>query len=78
MKNDKIIEKIREQVERIKPFIINDGGSLEFVKFEEGIVYISLGGACANCSLIDLTLKDGIEEIIKSEIPEVIEVRKID
>ncbi len=78
MENDKIIKKINEQIEKIKPFIMNEGGSLEFIKFEDGIVYISLGGACANCSLIDVTLKEGIEEIIKSEIPEVIEVRRVD
>lgn len=78
MENDKIIEKINEQIEKIKPFIVSEGGSLEFIKFEDNIVYISLGGACANCSLIDVTLKEGIEEIIKSEIPEVMEVRKIE
>ena len=77
MKNNEIIEKINEQIDKIRPFIMSEGGSLEFVKFEDGILYISLGGACAECSLIDVTLKDGIEEIITSEIPEVIEVRRI-
>ena len=77
MEKEKIINSIKEQIEKIKPFIMNDGGSLEFVKFEDGIVYISLGGACSNCSLIDETLKDGIEQIITSEIKEVKEVRRI-
>ena len=51
---------------------------MEFVKFEDGILYIRLGGACSDCSLIDVTLKDGIEQIICSEIPEVKEVVKVD
>ena len=42
---NEIIEKIKEQIEMIKPFIINEGGILEFEKFEDGIVYITLGGA---------------------------------
>ncbi|MCI8548671.1 MAG: NifU family protein [Bacilli bacterium] len=75
---NEIIEKIKEQIEMIKPFIINEGGILEFEKFEDGIVYITLGGACANCSMIDYTLKEGIEQIITSEIEEVKEVRRIE
>lgn len=77
MKNKDIIKKINEQLDKIKPFIMSEGGIIEFVKFEDGIVYISLGGACAECSLIDVTLKDCIEEIIISEIPEVKEVRRV-
>ena len=77
MKKDKeIIDKIKEIVDKLKPFIMADGGVLEFVKFEDGICYVSFGGACADCALIDYTLKDGVEMAIMSEIPEVIEVRQ--
>ena len=77
MEKDKdVIEKIKEIIDKLKPFIIADGGILEFVKFEDGICYVSFGGACANCALIDYTLKDGIEMAIMSEVPEVIEVRQ--
>ena len=66
-----IEERIKEEIEKIRPFLMGDGGDVEFVKFEDGIVYIKLTGACANCSMIDYTLKDGIEEILVNEIPEV-------
>lgn len=69
--------KIISIIDRIKPFIISDGGNIEFVKYEDNIVYISLSGACRDCAMIDFTLKDGIEELIINEIPEVIEVRNI-
>lgn len=77
-KDEVIIEKIKEQIEMIKPFILDEGGIIEFEKFEDGIAYIHLGGACANCSMLNYTLKDGIEQIITSEIPEVKEVRRIE
>lgn len=65
-------------IDKMRPFLINDGGNLEFVKYEDNIVYVSLLGACKDCAMIDITLKDGIEEMIMSEIPEVKEVRNID
>lgn len=73
-----IEKKIINEIEKLKPYLQNDGGNIEFVKFENGIVYVKLTGACAGCSLIDVTLKDGIEEILVSEIPEVKEVIKVD
>ena len=69
-----IEEKIKTEIEKIKPFLNNDGGDIEFVSFEDGIVHVKLTGACAGCSMIDYTLKDGIEEILISEIPEVTSV----
>ena len=71
-------KRIIEEIERLKPYLQNDGGNIEFVKFEDGIVYVKLIGACAECSMIDVTLKEGIEEILTSEIPEVKEVIKVD
>lgn len=75
---NQIENKIISLIERLKPFLINDGGNLEFVKYEDNIVYVRLLGACRDCPMIDVTLKDGIEEIIVSEIPEVKEVRNVD
>ena len=74
MSNEK---KIIEVIDKLRPFLINDGGNLEFVKYEDNIVYIKMLGACASCGLIDLTLKDGIEAAIISEVPEVKEVRNL-
>ncbi len=73
-----IEEKIKLEIEKLKPFLQSDGGNIEFVKFEDGIVYVKLTGACAACSLIDVTLKEGIEDFLISEIPEVKQVIKID
>ena len=78
MQLNKQKEKIINIINKIRPFLINDGGNIEFVKYEDNIVYIKLLGACANCGMIDLTLKDGIEAAIISEIPEVKGVINID
>lgn len=69
--------KIISVIDKIKPFIISDGGNLEFIKYENNIVYVKLSGACAECPMMDVTLKDGIEELIINEIPDVKEVRNI-
>ena len=69
--------RIKVIIDKIRPFLISDGGNLEFVKNENNIVYVKLMGACAECSMMDITLKDGIEEIIINEIPEVKEVKNI-
>ena len=73
-----IEKKIIDEIEKLKPFLQSDGGNIEYVKYEDGKVYVRLTGACAGCSMIDVTLKEGIEEILTSEIPEVKEVIKID
>lgn len=79
MEKSKNIEtKIIEVLDRIRPYLENDGGNLEYIKFEEGIVYIKLLGACAGCSMIDITLKDGIEAMLMDEIPEVLGVTRVE
>lgn len=65
------IQKIITIIDTLRPFIINDGGNIEFIKYEDNIVYIQMTGACAECEMLDLTLKEGIESAIKEEIPEV-------
>lgn len=67
----KVEDKIIEILDMLRPFLINDGGNLEFVKYEDNIVYIRMLGACANCALADMTLKDGIEVALMEEIPEI-------
>ena len=69
--------KIKELIDEIRPFLMADGGDIEFVKYEDNIVYIKMMGACSNCEMLDLTLKDGIEAAIKEEVPEVLEVINI-
>ena len=67
-------EKIIEVIDKLRPFLVSDGGDIEFIKYEDNIVYIKLLGACAGCELIDLTLKDGVEGAIKAEVPSVKDV----
>ena len=75
MKNTE--QKIIEVIEKIRPFLISDGGNIEFVKFEDGICYVKLKGTCAGCMFADLTIKNTIDEILISEIPEVISVEGV-
>lgn len=70
-------EKIIEVIDTLRPFLINDGGNIEFIKYENNIAYIQMMGACSNCDMLDLTLKDGIEMAIKEEVPSVKEVINI-
>ena len=67
-------EKIIEILEKLQPFLVSEGGNVEFLKYEDKKVYIRMMGACANCYMLDLTLKEGIEAAIQEEVPEVEEV----
>ena len=70
-------QKIIDVIEKIRPFLISDGGDIEYVKFENGIVYVKMMGHCSHCPMLDVTLKESIEMAITSEVPEVIEVQNI-
>ena len=65
------IEKIKEVINYLRPFIMNEGGNIEFIKYENNIVYVKMQGACADCSMQDLTLKEGLFMAIKEEVPDV-------
>ena len=69
-----IENKIKEVLDTIRPYLQNDGGDIIFKRYENGVVYVKLIGACQDCPLMDNTLEDGIEEAIINEIPEVIKV----
>ena len=74
---DKVEDKIIAVIDKIRPFLISDGGNIEFVRFEDGIAYVKMLGHCQDCPMLDVTLKDSIEIAIINEVPEVIEVRNI-
>ena len=71
------IIKIKEIIDKIRPFLNDDGGDISFVKFEDGIVYVKMSGHCQDCPMLDVTLKESVEIALTSEIPEVIEVRNV-
>ena len=71
-------EKIINIINELRPFLMSDGGNIEFVKFENNIVFIKLLGACSGCQMANVTLKDLIETAIKNEMPEISEVINIE
>ena len=75
--NKNIEEKIIELINKIRPFLQNDGGDIEFANFDNGIVYVKMQGACADCINLDTTISEGIEMILIDEVPEVIGVKVI-
>jgi Fe-S cluster biogenesis protein NfuA len=64
-------EIIIEIINKIRPVLINDGGNIEFVKYEDNIVYVKMMGACSHCAMLDYTLKESIEAAIIEEVPSV-------
>lgn len=67
-------DKVEEVLKKIRPSLVRDGGNVELVSVEDGVVKVKLTGACAGCPMSTMTLKMGIEKILKQEIPEVKEV----
>jgi len=70
-------EKIKEILETIRPALQADGGDVEFIDFNDGVVTVRLKGACGNCPMSMMTLKQGIEARIKAKIPEVQSVESL-
>lgn len=71
-----IVAQIRELIEtRVRPAVANDGGDIVYRGFREGVVYLSMQGACSGCPSSAATLKQGIESLLKHYVPEVTEVR---
>lgn len=67
-------DRVEEVLNKIRPSLVADGGNVELVDVEDGIVKVKLVGACAGCPMSQMTLKMGIEKLLKKEIPEVQEV----
>lgn len=65
---------IKVLLNRIRPYIRSHGGDIEFVRFEDGFVYIKMTGACDGCAFVDETLEYGIEELLMEEVPGVLGV----
>jgi len=71
-----IVLQIKELIEtRVRPAVANDGGDIIYRGFREGVVYLTMQGACAGCPSSSATLKHGIESLLKHYVPEVSEVR---
>jgi Fe-S cluster biogenesis protein NfuA len=74
--DDEVVAQIRDLIEtRVRPAVAQDGGDITFQRFEDGVVYLHMRGACAGCPSSTATLKAGIENMLRHYVPEVIEVR---
>ena len=74
--DDEIVVQIKELLDtRVRPAVAQDGGDIVFRRFEEGVVFLHMQGACSGCPSSTATLKIGIENLLKHFIPEVKEVR---
>jgi Fe-S cluster biogenesis protein NfuA len=73
-----IVSQIKELLDtRVRPAVAQDGGDITFHGFERGVVYLHMQGACAGCPSSTLTLKAGIENLLRHYVPEVVEVRPV-
>ncbi|MBR3660978.1 MAG: NifU family protein [Bacilli bacterium] len=70
-------EQIEAVLDRLRPYLMNDGGDIEFVDYKDGICYLKFLGHCATCSLMNVTLNEGIKEALINEIPEITDVELI-
>ncbi|MGC1271067.1 MAG: NifU family protein [Croceibacterium sp.] len=74
--DDDVVEQIKELIEtRVRPAVAGDGGDIRYHGFREGVVYLTMQGACSGCPSSTATLKNGIESLLKHYVPEVTEVR---
>jgi Fe-S cluster biogenesis protein NfuA len=67
-------ERVEKVLDKIRPSLVADGGNVELVEVKDGVVKVKLTGACAGCPMSTMTLKNGIEQILRQEIPEIKEV----
>ena len=78
VQNDPVVAQIIEILDdRVRPAVANDGGDIVFDRFEDGVLYLHMRGACAGCPSATVTLKQGIENMMRHFVPEVQEVRQV-
>lgn len=71
-------DRVEAVINEIRPSLQADGGDVELVDVVDGVVTVKLKGACAGCPMSQMTLKNGIERILKEQVPEVKSVEKAD
>lgn len=71
MNKNNTVNEIIEILNSLRPYLNMDGGDVEFIKYEDKIVYVKLTGACQACMFSDETIKNGLYETIKAQIPEI-------
>lgn len=70
-------EEIKKALEEIRPSLQADGGDVEYVDYVDGVVKVKLQGACAGCPMSQMTVKNGIERLLKQRVPEIKSVESV-
>lgn len=78
MTEQDIIKNVKKVIKKLRPYLNQDGGDLEFIDFKDGVVFVRLLGACVGCSSSDDTIKNSIEAMLLEEVPGVIGVEKVE
>ena len=71
---EELEKKVVEAIDMVRPSLQNDGGDIDFVRMEGNKVFIKLRGACAGCMMAEMTLKNGVERMLKYNVSEDLEV----
>ncbi|MDD3771607.1 MAG: NifU family protein [Weeksellaceae bacterium] len=74
MEQESLNQRVEKALEEIRPFLNNDGGDIQLISIEDGIVKVRLLGACTDCTVNQMTLKSGVEMTIKKHAPEIVKV----
>ena len=77
MSEQTIVSQVQEVLDKLRPFLLRDGGDCELVDVEDGIVKLRLLGACGSCPSSTITLKAGIERALVEEVPGIMEVEQV-
>jgi len=70
-------EQVEKALDEIRPMLIRDGGNVELVSIDDGVVKVRLQGACAGCPMSQMTLRNGIERVLKEKVPAVVAVEPV-
>ncbi|BDG37304.1 NifU family protein [Parageobacillus sp. VR-IP] len=77
MTDQEIKEQVQEVLDKLRPFLLRDGGDCELIDVEDGVVKLRLLGACGSCPSSTITLKAGIERALLEEVPGIVEVEQV-
>lgn len=76
--NESVVENIKNIIERIRPYLNSDGGDINFINYEDGIVFVKLTGACGGCAYRNETIKNGVLKTLQEEILEIKDVINVE
>jgi Fe-S cluster biogenesis protein NfuA len=72
-----LVQRIEGALDRIRPMIRRDGGDVWLVRVDHDVAYVQMIGACGGCAASHATLKDGIEAVVREDVPEIVAVEQL-